>query len=517
MDKKQKLITILKSPYLFCKFFCKIVNKSGKIVPFEFTEQQRDFIENLDRFNIVLKLRQCGISVCVAGYAVYVAITEPNSNILLASYSQGSVNEIFAKMKYIYRSVPDSIRPRLLQDNRESISLSNGSRISVGSLQGRGTLKRGATYRLILLSEWSSVSDEKSKAQMTAVQAALQENGELIIESTALGCNHFYTEWNQAVNHESLFKPTFIGWIDDKVLHAQEQKDFSKRYAILHDGKHLTMDELDETEQLLIQQGATIVQLEWRRLHIINDGLKQFNQEYPSDPLTAFVSSSQGVFNADNIQQQYNIAKLNYKPLKTVTGLPQPLKAYLNNQLLIWDIPHVGNKYYISCDSSENIGKDYTDIEIYNQDAIQCAQFRTNVLPAYACAEVIYHLACWYNKGIVGVELASTGVLIIDKLLHEYHYYNIAKSKQKDQFGKIKKKTGLSCNAVTKPLIIGDMQDWFDHNIITIKSLITLQEMQTYSFDNRSSTNAKEGFHDDAVMSTAWNISLIKSKLQYLT
>jgi hypothetical protein len=123
----------------------------------------------------------------------------------------------------------------------------------------------------------------------------------------------------------------------------------------------------------------------------------------------------------------------------------------------------------------------------------------------------------WYNKGIIGVELASTGNLIIDKLLHNYHYYNIAKSKQKDQFGRTKKKTGLMANAVTKPMIIGDMQEWFDNNLITIKSLVTLQEMQTYQIDAKGSTNAIRSAHDDSVMSTAWNISLIKNKIQYMT
>jgi hypothetical protein len=516
LKKAEKLHFILSSPVLFCKYFTKIVDKSGKSVPFVFTPQQQELIDNMDRFNIVLKLRQCGISVAIAGYAVWLAITQPNSNILLASYSSGSVTEIFAKLKQIFHSVPMSLRPKILQDNRDGIALSNGSRISVGSLQGRNTLKRGATYRLILLSEWSSVKDEKAKAQLTAVQAALQSNGELIIESTALGCNHYYDEWNQAVNGESLFKPFFFGWIQDRVLHKKEQEDFSKRYAKLHDG-HLAESELDETEQGLIKQGATLQQLEWRRLHIVNDGLHQFNQEYPSDPLIAFISTSQGIFDADKIQKQYSYARANYKPLSNVAGLPSALKIYMNNQLTIWDTPHQGMKYYISCDSSENIGADYTDVEIYDADAIQCVQFRTNRLPAYVCAEVLYTLAVWFNKGIIGVELASTGNLIIDKLLHTYHYYNVAKSKQKDQFGKVKKKTGLSANAVTKPMIIGDFQEWFDQNLITIKSLVTLQEMQTYQIDAKGSTNAIRSAHDDAVMSTAWNISLIKNRIQYMT
>ncbi len=76
MTKEEKFKTVWNSPYLFCKNFMKIKNKSGKEVPFAFNNLQRDFLDNKKKFNIILKSRQLGFSVMVCAYAIYIAITK---------------------------------------------------------------------------------------------------------------------------------------------------------------------------------------------------------------------------------------------------------------------------------------------------------------------------------------------------------------------------------------------------------------------------------------------------------
>lgn len=507
----EKLQKIMADPVLFAKYFCKITNKQNKTVPFIMNHEQEDFIRNMDRFNIILKSRQIGFSVCNALLAIYYCITMPNIHCMLASYSLDSANTIYGKLRSIYYSIPDSIKPKEVQNNRKELAFENGSRITVTTL-GNKDVSRGSSLYFVHISEWGFVDDIKAEKHLTAILETLVDGGRLVIESTANGINHLYEEWNKAVNGENLFKPFFYGWIDEE-MHADEYKDYSKRYKAIH-GKHLEMDELDEKEQGYFNQGATLEQLEWRRVRISNSGEDKFNQEMPADPLCAFISSSRAVFSASLIQSQYDAVKSLKTLNNNAVSMPQALKPYIAN-LTLWDIPKNGERYVISCDSAEGLGKDYSDIEVYSESGIQFAQWRSNKTEPYKIAEILNALGLWFNKATIGVEKASTGGQILDKLKNEYKYRALYKHKDYDAKGNAKKKLGYCTNSKTKPIMISDLQEWFNERLILIKSPVTLSEMKTYMFDG-SSTNAVRGLHDDSVMSTSIIIQMIKSGIRYL-
>lgn len=511
MDNIEKLQKIMDDPVLFAKYFCKITNKQNKTVPFIMNHEQEDFIRNMDRFNIILKSRQIGFSVCNALLAIYYCITMPNIHCMLASYSLDSANTIYGKLRSIYYSIPDSIKPKEVQNNRKELAFENGSRITVTTL-GNKDVSRGSSLYFVHISEWGFVDDIKAEKHLTAILETLVDGGRLVIESTANGINHLYEEWNKAVNGENLFKPFFYGWIDE-TMHEDEFKDYSKRYKAIH-GKHLEMDELDDKEQGYFNQGATLEQLEWRRVRISNSGEDKFNQEMPADPLCAFISSSRCVFDASFIQSQYDAVK-SLKTLNNNTvSMPQALKPYIAN-LTLWDIPKSGEHHFISCDSAEGLNGDYTDIEVYSENGVQMAQWRSNKTEPYKIAEILNALGLWFNKAIIGVEKASTGGQILDKLKNEYKYRALYKHKDYDAKGNAKKKLGYCTNSKTKPIMIADMQEWFNEGLLVIKSPVTLSEMKTYMFDGNS-TNAVSGLWDDSVMSTAIIIQMIKSGVRYI-
>ena len=116
MTKEEKFIKVWSNPYLFSKNILKITDKTGKVVPFKWNKMQKDFIDNMDSYNIILKARQGGMSVCICALAIYYAITEANCVCLMLSHNDESTRAIFNKLKAIYNSIPSALRPKLIRN-----------------------------------------------------------------------------------------------------------------------------------------------------------------------------------------------------------------------------------------------------------------------------------------------------------------------------------------------------------------------------------------------------------------
>ena len=92
-----KLRAIMANPVLWARYFLKITDKTGQLVPFEFNPQQLDLVNNLQKYNLVLKSRQLGITSVACALSLYYCHTEKNITCLLMSYSMESARGIFEK------------------------------------------------------------------------------------------------------------------------------------------------------------------------------------------------------------------------------------------------------------------------------------------------------------------------------------------------------------------------------------------------------------------------------------
>ena len=196
--------------------------------------------------------------------------------------------------------------------------------------------------------------------QLLAIEQALTPNGRIILESTANGLNYFSELWNKAERKESMYKPFFFNWIEDKLMFADEYKMFCERYEVQYK-KLPTFEELDDTEKILHGQGASIEQLVWRRLKIANSSEESFTQEFKSKPVEAFVSTGNNIFNAEKIHErlQYiNEAKTINKP----NNLPVSLAPWFNRGFSLWK-SKAKREVLHSVDTSEGLGQDYLHLK----------------------------------------------------------------------------------------------------------------------------------------------------------
>ena len=507
-----KLRKIVSNPILYMETFMNVVNKNGKLVPFKLNPQQKQLLEEIDKYNIVLKSRQLGITTLSCAYSIYLAMTNANTTCLLVSYSIDSATAIFEKLKQLYNDLPHALQVELIANNKKELKFINGSRIICATC-GTKDVARGLTIRFCHLSEIGFMKDTVDK-QLLAIEQALTPNGKIILESTANGLNYFSELYGKAERHENLYKPFFFSWVDDKVMFRDEYKMFAERYISVHK-RFPTQEELTDIEKVLVNQGATLEQIVWRRLKIANSSEESFAQEFPSNPIEAFISTGSNVFSPklihDRLQYINEVKAISSKP----NGLPISLIPWLKHELTIWNTPQKGQKYYVGVDTGEGMGQDYSAFHVLSSDGIQVVEFKSNKIKPFQYAELVNDIGIYYNKALLVVEKASAGHTVVDKLKNDYHYTNMYKYKEYDARGRAMKKVGFITNPKTKPLMINDFVELFETNQIVINSKDLLSEMKMFQFKD-GKMEATIGYHDDLVMSFAMAIVGMKSRINYI-
>lgn len=518
MTKEEKFKKVWTNPYLFCKNFMKIKNKSGEIVPFAFNNLQRDFLNNKKKFNIILKSRQLGFSVMVCAYAIWLAITKKNSVCMLLSMSDESTRAIYNKLKQIYMSIPEELRPELIRNNRSELQLANGSIISASTL-GRSDKGRGNTADLIHISEFAFVKSEIASKQLLSLEQTLNATGTLIVETTANGLNFFHNMYIKSKRKENAYQSFFYNYVDGKDMFVEQYEEYWQIWKFQHNGKTFSQSDLTEEEQEIMNNypNADLKMMCWRRLKINNSSLDQFNQEYPLTDDLAFISTGANVFDnrrVSNVLQSILLQKNKY--IKKPNNLPHELSKFYGKSFFIYQIPKVGERYYIGVDTSEGLGRDYSTCVVLNKDGEEVAMFKNNKIKPYEFAEIVNKLGHYYNKAYLTVEKASGGHSVIERLRYTFKYMNMAKYKSYDQFNRVQWQVGFDTNNKTKSLIINDFRESFDKGQLLLHSADTLEEMKVFEVNDNGSMGAMSGYHDDLVMATALALNGLKDGKYYV-
>lgn len=499
--------------------FLKIADKSGKIVPFILTPEQKTLVGGLEHKNIISKSRQLGCSVVCCALSIRKCVCHPNTTCVLISHSQESTNKVFAKLKQMFYSLPDCIRPELLTNNRQELSFVNGSRISCQTA-GNKDLCRGDTINGVLhMSEFAMWKNQEG--QMQSLMQAVTESATVIVESTTKGFNLYSQTYMQARNNENDFKSFMFNWINGRTLFIPQYKQAVKSWKARHNGKMLTEDEYDDEEKALAKLGMTPEQAVWRRGKIAESSLDAFHEEFPSTFEESCIVTGSSVFDNNRVVRlQQAIIEKNIKPLPLdkITGLPNVLRPHIQNgNLKIWTTPRPKIKYYLGCDVAEGLGgkRDSSTIYVSDKDGRQVAQFKSNKIKPYEFADIIDAMGRWYNKGLLVVEKASGGHACIERLRIDKKYMNMYKCKTYDEFKREIWKVGFDTNNKTKSIAVNDMREWFDKGLIDINSNDLLEEMKTFVAEDNGSFNAVVGSHDDLVSSCWLCIQGMKSSFWY--
>ncbi len=498
---EDKLKRILSDVKLYVESFLSIVNKGGKTVLFKLNNMQQQIYKNTSKYNIILKSRQGGGSVFILAKALYLCMTKANTHCMMLSHNMESTRNIFNKAKQLYESVPDIIKPKLERNNRQELAFSNGSVLSCATM-GKKDNGRGATLTLVHVSELAFVGDQ-AKKQLLSLEQALIPEGQLWIESTANGMgNYFHELWTKAVNKESMYNPLFFSYLDSADMFVEDHKQAMQIFENLH-GHSFTEEDLTDEEKGLIEldDRFTLPIICWRRMKISNSSEDEFNQEFPLTPEMAFISTGSSIFNTQQIHERMKHLPKSLDK-KQLRDIPDELKQYINRSLWIYEKPIIGHKYSIGVDCSEGIGQDYSALTIIDCETNkEVCHFRNSKIPPHKFSEVVFSCAKFYNHGLLVIEKASAGTVVLDRLKNQYQYTNIYKSKFFDERGKKKKRVGFVTSEKTRSILINGYREAFEDGEVLINSKDILSEMLTFIADSNGKIQHIKGSHDDSLFS----------------
>jgi intein/homing endonuclease len=189
---KEEYIKCAKDPIYFMKKYVKIQHPLRGTIAFDTYPFQDNTLNDLvaERFNIILKSRQMGITTLVAAYALHLMTFNNDKNILCLSITQETSKEIVTKVRFANDNLPSWLKVQASEDNRLSLKLKNGSKITAAS--SAGTSGRSSALSLLIIDEAAFI-DGIEEIWLSA-QSTLSTGGKATILSCVTADTYIFDE-----------------------------------------------------------------------------------------------------------------------------------------------------------------------------------------------------------------------------------------------------------------------------------------------------------------------------------
>jgi len=182
----------------------------GKIPFHLFPFQEKTLTEfKNNRYNIVLKSRQTGISTLVAGFSLWKMLFNQDFNVLVIATKQEVAKNLVTKVRVMNQYLPSWLKQTTVEDNKLSLRYSNGSQIKATS--SSGDAGRSEALSLLVFDEAAFI-DNIEEIWLSA-QSTLSTGGNSIILSTPNGVgNFFHRTWVGAEEGTNDFNTIRLHW-----------------------------------------------------------------------------------------------------------------------------------------------------------------------------------------------------------------------------------------------------------------------------------------------------------------
>lgn len=317
-DQLRELKKCAKDPIYFISKYCYIQSQETGRTLFKLRPYQIRIIKSLHshRFNILRIGRQAGKSETTAAYAFWFACFHPDKNVLLASNKQKGATDLMNRIKYMYESTPNFLRPGVLFYNRGSIEFDNGSHIwSEATTADTG---RGRAVALFISDELAHVKKNIQELMWASIFPTLSTGGSCVVMSTPNGDNELFAElWRGAEAGTNGFAPVFVPIEEIPGRDAAYQEMMRSKFGDL-----------------------------------------KFRQEF----LAEFLSDDPLLIRSLTLQ-----------------GLKETEPIFIDKGFVFWKEPDPHKTYLIGADVAEGVKQDFSTVEIIELETLeQVAEFRNN-------------------------------------------------------------------------------------------------------------------------------------------
>ena len=463
---QQEYVKCAKDPVYFMKRYCHIQHPGrGRILfkLFPFQEKVLHLFKD-NKYCIVNKSRQLGISTLVAAYSLWLMLFHRDKNILALATTQTTARNLVRKVQFIYEGLPKWLRLPNVENNKLSLVLKNGSRIRAAS--SNSDASRSEAVSLLIIDEAAFI--DNIEETFTAAQQTLATGGQCISISTPNGVgNWFHRTFSKAQTKENSFLPIKLDW---KVHPERDQS--------------------------------------WRDQQDSDLGIKMAAQECDAD----FTSSGATVFGTEDMTYY------------ETTQIKDPIeKRGIEGGLWVWDIPDYARNYMIVADVARGDSSDYSAFHILDvENAEQVGEFRGKLSPK-DFGNLLVGIASEYNDALLVVENANVGWAAIEQIMErEYKNLFYSSTSQNESVESYLKKyereklvPGFTTSLKTRPLLVAKMMEYVKERSVDIKSKRLLEEMRVFIWKN-GKPEASQGYNDDLVMSFAIGLYVRDTAIQMI-
>lgn len=479
----------------------KIYNKSGMLVTFKLNEEQTElwnrYEDKLARFNEfglreqILKARQLGITTFHAIYYLDKILFNPGRVAGIIAHLEDDLIKIFEKVSKAFEYFPEYLKPKTLASNKYELKFETGSEIFIA-------LKtRSRTIHHLHVSEIAKITDEM-ELRAGSFQS-VPKWGDITIEGTAEGMNHFYDSWHSYEKGDGEWRNHFFTWT--------QHPEYATVKSVPPNWKR------HEYEAYLNQYHLTKEQKNWwyYKLEELKFNFDNIKQEYPMSAEDAFIGSGSPRFNL--------IVLRDYKKAFLVDQLRGNLDDNGNivedvfGFLRFWEPIKPLGQYLISADVSEGLesGDFSTALVIDLEDGQHVAEWHGHIeyeAFGYELVKMAWH---WNNAMLVpetGVSAHGTSAMTQIRQVYNYPDSLIFQSRhlkeRSDQnFRDPENRYGWQTNQKMKSIIIDHLASLIAHKTLPRISEPLYNELTKYIKDARGRTNAAHGSFDDRVMALA--------------
>lgn len=115
-EEEFKMFTKIHGDIFLFSQFIKVIHPIKGKVPFNLYPYQKSvllqFLKN--RFNIILKFRQAGITELISMYCLWLAMFHPNKTVVIISIKDRVAKKVLRKIKYMYKNLPEYLQVKIV-------------------------------------------------------------------------------------------------------------------------------------------------------------------------------------------------------------------------------------------------------------------------------------------------------------------------------------------------------------------------------------------------------------------
>jgi len=452
---REEWVKCAKDPVYFFKKYCYIQHPHRGKILFNLYPFQEDLMQNVNdnRFNVILKSRQLGISTLSAGYSLWLMLFHEDKNILVIATKQEVAKNLVTKVRFMHDNLPSWLKGQTEEDNKLSLRLKNGSQIKATS--AAGDAGRSEALSMLIIDEAAFINNVEEI--WTSAQSTLSTGGGAIVLSTPNGVgNWFHKIWQQGQQGDQWY-PTELHW----TVHPERDQKWR-----------------DEQSKLLGEKGAA--------------------QECDCD----FISSGHTVVEGATLQWYEE------------TYVKDPLeKRGFDGNYWLWDYPNYSRDYVVVADVARGDSSDYSAFHVFDVETVEQVAEYKGKLDTKQFGAMLTSVATDWNNAMLVIENANIGWAVIQEVIDRnytnlyYSYRDLGYVDEDIHLRKgfdLKRKEdmvpGFTMSSRTRPLVISKLDMYMRERTPIIHSKRLIDELFVFIW-NGSRAEAQRGYNDDLVMS----------------